>query len=283
MTVGDWLSEARAQLAPLIGADAAAREARLILMRATGWGPARAGLAGAEGLAASAKAVADGMLARRLTHEPLAQIFGEWAFFGRSFSVTRDTLVPRSDTETLIELALAEPYERVIDLGTGSGAIAVTLLAECAQAQAVASDLSPQALAVAAENAARHGVSERITLVQSDWWAGITGAFDLVVSNPPYVSEAAYAGLAPDVTAWEPRMALTPGGDGLLAYRVLLAEIDSHLKVGGRSMMEIGYDQGPAVAALFEAAGLEEITVHADINGRPRVVSGRKAAGPKGG
>lgn len=283
MTMGSWLAQAQARLAPVIGASDAAREARLILRQATGWGAARAGLAGAEDLPPSARALADAMVARRLLHEPLAQIFGEWSFFGRSFAVTRDTLVPRSDTETLIELALDAPFERLIDLGTGSGAIAVTLLAECLKAQAVASDLSAQALTVAAKNAARHGVLERITLVQSDWWAGITGDFDLVVSNPPYVSEAAYAGLAPEVTRWEPRMALTPGGDGLLAYRVLGAEICTYLRAGGRALVEIGYDQGPAVAGLFEAAGLEDVTVHADINGKPRVVSGRKAGGPKGG
>ena len=283
MTVNGWLSLARARLAPLIGGSDAAREARLIVMQATGWGAARAGLAGEEPLPELTRGAADAMLDRRLMREPLAQIFGEWVFFGRSFAVTRATLVPRPDTETLVELALAEPFSRLIDLGTGSGAIAVTLLAERPQAHGMACDISGDALAVAAGNAARHGLAERIVFVESDWWAGITGSFDLVVSNPPYVSEAEYAELAPEITLWEPRAALTPGGDGLLAYRAILAGLAPHLAPGGRCLMEIGADQGEAVAGLFRAAGLEDVAVHPDINGKARVVSGRRPPDQTGG
>lgn len=283
MTLGEWLTEARARLVPLIGAPDAAREARLIVMRATGWGAARVGLAAADAFPELAQAAAHAMLERRMTREPLAQIFGEWGFFGRSFDVTRATLVPRPDTETLVELALAEPFSRLIDLGTGSGAIAVTLLAERPQAHGLACDISGDALAVAARNAARHDVSGRIGFVQSDWWAGIAGQFDLIVSNPPYVTEADYADLAPEITLWEPRAALTPGGDGLSAYRVILAGITPHLAPGGRALVEIGADQGMAVAGLFRIAGLEDVAVHPDINDKARVVSGRRPRGPSGG
>ncbi|WP_338052055.1 peptide chain release factor N(5)-glutamine methyltransferase [Roseicyclus persicicus] len=274
MSAGGWLAAARAALAPVIGAEAAAREARLMLGHATGWSPAQVAVAGGEALEAGAAARADALLARRMRREPLAQILGDWGFFGRRFAVTRDTLTPRPDTETLVELALAAPFRRVIDLGTGTGAIAVTLLAERPAATGVATDLSVATLAVAEGNAARHGVAGRLSFLNADWWDGVEGVFDLVVSNPPYVTEAEYAGLAPEITGWEPRGALTPGGDGLAAYRAIAAGLGAHLAPGGRCLVEIGAGQGEAVAALFAAAGLDAVAVHPDINGKPRVVSG---------
>lgn len=275
-TLGVWQRAALAQLAPLIGVDEAARDLRLILQRATGWSAARLGVGAAEPLAPAALGLAEAMLAARLARQPLAQILGEWAFYGRDFIVTPDTLVPRPDTETLIDLALGAPFSRLIDLGTGSGAIAVTLLAERRQASGLATDISPDARDVAARNAARHGVADRLDLRCADWWAGIAGAFDLIVSNPPYVPEADYAGLAPEITEWEPRGALTPGGDGLGAYRAILDGLGPHLSAGGRCLVEIGADQGRDVAALFTAAGLVDVAVHPDINGKDRVVSGRR-------
>lgn len=277
-----WLSHARACLEPVAGAQAA-REARLILGHVTGWSATRVALETGATLTPEVLAAAEAALERRLAREPLAQILGTWAFYGRSFRVTRDTLVPRPDTETLIELALARPFERLIDLGTGTGAIAVTLLAERDGATGVASDISAAALAVARENAAAHGVAGSLQLIGADWWDGIDGVFDLVVSNPPYVTEAEYAALAPELAEWEPRAALTPGGDGLSAYRAILRGLGRHLGPGGRCLVEIGAGQGAAVAALFEAAGLDAVAVHPDINGKPRVVEGtmpkRHAAG----
>jgi release factor glutamine methyltransferase len=266
-------------LAPEIGAEAAAREVRLILAHASGWSPAQVSVAGEVPLPEAVRAGAEAMVARRVAREPLAQIIGDWGFYGRSFRVTRDTLTPRPDTETLIDLALGAPFLRVLDLGTGTGAIAVTLLAERPGARGVASDISAAALAVAGENAQRHGVAGRLDLPRSDWWAEIAGRFDLIVSNPPYVSEADYAGLAPEITCWEPRAALTPGGDGLSAYRAIVAGLGAHLEPGGRCMVEIGAGQGDAVAALFEAAGLVGVAVHPDLNGKPRVVAGAMPGG----
>ena len=245
-----------------------------MLAAATGWSAARVAVARDEALEGGAHGTAEAMLARRLAREPLAQILGEWPFHGRAFRVSRDTLVPRPDTETLVDLALAGPFSRVVDLGTGSGAIAVTLLAERPGAAGTASDISEAALAVAAENARRHDVAGRLRLVRADWWDGIEGRFDLVVSNPPYVTEAEYAGLAPEITDWEPRAALTPGGDGLEAYRRILSGLAGRLDPGGRCLVEIGAAQGPAVAALFVAAGLVAVRVHADLAGKPRVVAG---------
>jgi release factor glutamine methyltransferase len=269
------MARALGKLRPVAG-DQAAREARMLLGAATGWSAARVAVAAGEVLEAPVLARAEAMLARRLAREPMAQILGEWPFFGRMFEVTRDTLTPRPDTETLVELALSAPFGRLLDLGTGTGAIAVSLLAERPEATGVAADISAAALAVAARNARRHGVEGRLDLLRADWWEGVAGHFDLIVSNPPYVSAEEYAGLAPEITQWEPRGALTPEGDGLQAYRVILGRVADHLVAGGRCLVEIGATQGAAVAALFEAAGLEAVAVHLDINGRPRVVSGRR-------
>lgn len=282
MTLAEWIGRVRDPLAGAIGAEAAARELRLMVAQATGWSAARVSVAGGESLPEAVVAALDAMVARRMAREPLAQILGEWAFYGRSFRVTRDTLTPRPDTETLVELALTGPFERVLDLGTGTGAIAVTLLAERAGSRGVASDISPAALAVAAENAGRHGVAGRLELVEADWWDGIGGSFDLVVSNPPYVTEAEYAGLAPEITDWEPRGALTPGGDGLGGYGAILAGLGAHLAPGGRCLVEIGEGQGAAVTALFQAAGLDAVEVHPDINDKPRVVAGAMPLGNSG-
>ena len=279
-----WLAATRARLAPIIGPEDAAREARLILAHVTGQSSARLSVAGDDPLPRAQCDRADAMVTRRIAREPLAQILGQWAFYGRDFTVTRATLTPRPDTETLIDLALAAPWGRVLDLGTGTGAIAVTLLAERARATGLASDISPEALAVARHNALRHDVAQRLGFVQADWWDGIaaapSGRFDLIVSNPPYVTEAEYDELAPEITRWEPRGALTPGGDGLAPYRVISAGLAAHLAPGGLCLVEIGAGQGAAVAGLFAAAGLEEVAVHADINGKPRIVAGRS---PKGG
>ena len=273
---------ARDRLGPVAGAQAA-REARLILGHVTGWTAVRVALEGRAELPPGALAEAEAALERRLAREPLAQMLGAWDFYGRSFRVTRDTLVPRPDTETLVDLALARPFERLMDLGTGTGAIAVTLLAERDGATGMASDISAAALAVAGENAADHQVAGRLQLIEADWWDGVDGVFDLVVSNPPYVTEAEYAALAPEVAEWEPRAALTPGGDGLSAYRAILDGLRTHLAPGGRCLVEIGAGQGAEVSELFEAAGLDAVAVHPDINGKPRVVEGtmpkRHAAG----
>ncbi|GAA5068386.1 peptide chain release factor N(5)-glutamine methyltransferase [Roseibacterium beibuensis] len=275
MTGAVWLRMAVARLAPLIGLPEAQRDARLILRAATGWSAARLLSEAGDPLAASVEAQAEAMLDRRAAREPLAQILGHWNFYGREFAVSRDVLTPRSDTETLIDLALSAPFARLIDLGTGSGAIAVTLLAERPDATGLATDASPEALAVARRNAEAHGVADRLTLQRADWWEGVDGAFDLIVSNPPYVTAQDYAGLSPEVTRYEPQMALTPGGDGLAAYRAILSGLGAHAAKGARLLFEIGEDQGPALLDLMAGAGLADCGLHPDINGKDRVASAR--------
>lgn len=211
---------------------------------------------------------------RRCRFEPVSRILGTREFYGRSFRVTPEVLDPRADTETLIEaaLGLAQGREalRILDLGTGSGAIAVTLLAELPRATAVASDLSAAALRVAKVNAEALGVAGRASFVQADWFAGIGGSFDFIVSNPPYIRLGEIAGLAPDVREFDPQMALDGGPDGLEAYRRIASGAGGQLAPQGRVVLEIGAGQENAVNNLFEAAGFSRESRHFDLSGQAR-------------
>lgn len=219
-------------------------------------------------------------LGDRARRKPVSQIIGRRAFWRHDFTVTPDVLDPRPETETLVAVALERPFARVLDLGTGSGCILISLLAERPRAEGVGADLSAAALAVAARNAGRIGVADRARFVRSDWFAAIDGRFDLIVSNPPYIAEAEMAGLAPEVRDWEPRAALTPGGDGLDAYRAIAAGAGARLMPGGRLGLEIGPTQAGAVTALLTAAGFESVEVRPDLDARDRVILARW---PEGG
>ena len=220
-------------------------------------------------------------LSYRLARKPVARIAGFRSFWKHEFVITQDVLDPRPDTETLVEVALSAPFSRVLDLGTGSGCILLSLLAERADATGVGTDISAAALGVADRNAHRLGVTGRVRLEVADWFAGVEGRFDLIVCNPPYIAADEMAGLSPEVRLWDPVDALTPGGDGLAGYRAIAAGASAHLTALGRLIVEIGPTQAAAVAGLFAAAGLTEIAVYADIDGRDRVVTAR-APEPQG-
>lgn len=264
MTVGEALRAATARLAAA-GIDGAARDARLLLAHALGVPADRLML-----MSGDPAPDIDALVAARIARQPVAQIIGHRLFWGRRFTVTRDTLDPRPETETLVALALQAPFASVLDLGTGTGAILLTLMAETG-ASGLGTDASPAALAVAEGNARHLGLAARFQI--SDWFAAVEGRFDLIVSNPPYIAEAEMAGLSRDVLDWEPHLALTPGGDGLSPYRAIAAGAARHLNPKGRLMVEIGPTQGIAVAAMFRAAGLDAVAVHPDMDGRDRVVS----------
>jgi release factor glutamine methyltransferase len=217
-------------------------------------------------------------VARRAAREPFSHISGGRSFWKHRFKVTPDVLDPRPETETLVELALSEPFQRVLDLGTGSGCILISLLAEQKDATGVGTDISEKAVLIAGENAYRAEVNDRLILPISDWFDDVGGRFDLIVSNPPYISADEMAGLDPEVRNYEPHGALTDYADGLTAYRRISAGALDHLTPGGRLLVEIGSTQGEAVMALFEAAGLENVAVHPDLDCRDRVVSGRNPA-----
>jgi release factor glutamine methyltransferase len=213
---------------------------------------------------------------RRARGEPVSRILGRRAFWNHDFAVTPDVLDPRPDTETLVEIALERPFTRVLDLGTGSGCILISLLAERPGSTGLGTDVSAAALEVARRNAEATGVADGALWRMADWWDGVEGRFDLIVSNPPYIAEAEMDGLQREVRDWDPRGALTSGGDGLCAYRAILAGLDRHLEPGGRLLLEVGAAQGAAVAAMAREAGLTRVAVHPDLNGRDRVVSGEK-------
>lgn len=211
---------------------------------------------------------------RRARREPFSHISGRRMFYKSSFRVTPDVLDPRPDTETLVELALNKPFNRVLDLGTGSGCILISLLIERPEATGVGTDISHKAVLVAGENAARLGVADRLVLPLSDWYDDIGGRFDLIVSNPPYIAAGEMEALQPEVRDYEPRAALTDEADGLTAYRRISSRALQHLKPGGRLLVEIGPTQGAAVSDLFREGGLENVEVHHDLDRRERVVSG---------
>lgn len=214
------------------------------------------------------------LIEQRKAGKPVSHLVGGRQFYGRWFAVTSDVLDPRPETETLIEVALSAPFARVLDLGTGSGAIAITLAAECKSATVVAVDISAAALEVAQQNARALQVEGQIDFRQSDWCANVTGRFDLIVSNPPYIALDEMDGLQKDVRVYEPRIALTDEADGLSAYRRIAAEAPSLLADNGRLIVEIGPTQAAQVTGLFAGAGLEDLQVISDLDGRDRVVAG---------
>lgn len=226
----------------------------------------------------------DRLVDARLTGQPLAYVLGTAPFWNRDWAVGPGVLIPRPDTEIVVNVALhfARRLERVVrfvEVGVGSGCIVGTLLDELPMATAVGTDVSSVALSYAAQNVQAAGVAERCTLCLTDLLAGVEGPFDMVVSNPPYITDGEWDVLEPCVAAFEPRVALTgdmPNGDGLLFYKRLVAEGVPLLVPGGLMVVEIGATQGPAVAALWRAAGLRDVTVVPDLAGRDRVVWGVK-------
>jgi len=227
------------------------------------------------------EATLEGYLTRREHREPVSHILGRKGFWKIMLDVTPDVLTPRPDTETVVEWVLRDFPEHaswsVLDLGVGSGAILLSILAERPAARGLGVDVSEEALAVARDNAAHLGLAGRMALLRGDWTEGLAEAsFDLVVSNPPYVASAVIETLEPEVRDHEPRVALEGGPDGLMHYRRLAPEILRVLKPGGRFAVEIGYDQKEAVEALFREAGAAGVQTLRDLGDRDRVVAGAK-------
>jgi len=223
----------------------------------------------------------DGYIERRLRREPVSQILGRKGFWKIMLGVTKDVLTPRPDTEVIVDEALKAFPEfmafNVLDLGVGSGAILLAILAERPAAKGLGVDISEEALAVARENAANLDLDNRVALLRGDWTAGLGDkTFDLVVSNPPYIATAEIETLDPEVRDHEPRLALDGGADGLDPYRILAPEIMRVLKDGGMFAVEIGHTQSAQVEALFRAAGAKGVRTIQDLALRDRVVAGAK-------
>lgn len=273
LTLSDLVAEVAGSLSAA-GIEGAPREARLLVAHVSGVPMARLTLEMGQAARSAHQETLLKLVARRVAREPLSHLLGRRAFYDHEFKVTADTLDPRPETETLVAEALKAPFTSVLDLGTGTGAIAISLLAARPAAKGLATDLSEAALAVARENAAAIGVADRLTFAQSDWFSEVTGTFDLIVSNPPYIALEEMAALAPELTH-EPRMALTDEGDGLACYRAICAGARGFLKPDGRLLVEIGHMQGPDVATLFAEAGFSDVEILNDLDGRNRVVCGK--------
>ena len=275
LTLRDAIATLRAA-----GIEDAPRDARLLLAKAMGVPADRLTLHLQDPLSHQAHQDFSALIATRATRQPMAQILGERLFWGRSFEVTRDTLDPRPETEVLVQQAIEQPFANMLDLGTGSGCILISCLLAMPKAKGLGVDISQAALRVAARNAARHGATGA-SFLASDWLRAVTGHYDLIVSNPPYIAQDEMAALAPEVRDWEPRRAHTPGGDGLDAYRRIAATAPARLVPGGRILLEIGPTQGAAVTGLLVAQGLENIRILPDLDGRDRVVCANKpVSGP---
>ncbi|MBY0564482.1 MAG: peptide chain release factor N(5)-glutamine methyltransferase [Hyphomonadaceae bacterium] len=262
------------------GVDTPVLDARLLLE--AGAGVARLDLVTDPRRAVSDLQVAavDALVRRREAREPLSHILGKKAFWSFDLVVTPDVLTPRPETELLVEIALralpADRPARILDLGVGSGAILLAVLWERPLAHGVGVDASTAALAVTQKNAELLGLERRIELRHGRWADGLGGAFDLVVSNPPYIPSDDIEGLAPEVARFEPRLALDGGADGLDAYRAIAPTLPRLLVRGGVFALEIGAGQAEAVLAVLQREGLSAVDALPDLGGRPRVVTGRR-------
>ena len=282
MTVGEarraWAAKFRS-----VGLDSPELDARLLVGHALSLDHAGLAAANARELTPDEESAIAALARRRLAHEPIARIVGWKEFWGLELAVNAATLVPRPDTETVVEAALAAVDRhgtrsrplRIVDLGTGSGAILLALMSELPNAFGVGTDTSPSALAVARDNARHLGLT-RATYVACDMAAALHGQFDLITSNPPYVASADIAALAPEVRLFDPLRALDGGPDGLDFYRAIAGAAISLLAADGALVVEVGAGQAGSVAALFTAAGLAPSAPRPDLNGVPRALVARK-------
>ncbi|GGX66768.1 release factor glutamine methyltransferase [Litorimonas cladophorae] len=260
------------------GLDFAEDDAREIVESATGLDRTAMMLRGTEFLTPEVFETIKQLMERRLAGEPVDHILGWREFYGRRFQISKAVLSPRADTETLIRGALARLNPHVphalIDLGTGSGAIGLTLLAELEMTTLLATDLSPDALAVAKANAKTLNVENRVSFVQGPWWDAVPNAarFDMILSNPPYITNAAMKGLEPEVLGFDPDLALRGGPDGLDAYRAIIDGAKARLKPDGWLGFEIGFDQAASLSNLLRADGWSQISVDRDLGGNDRAV-----------
>ncbi|MCB8875499.1 peptide chain release factor N(5)-glutamine methyltransferase [Acidisoma silvae] len=253
------------------------REARILLMHAIG--ADQTGLLRRRGgkLTEAEAGTFQAMVTRRAAREPAAVIIGHREFWSLDFLVTADTLIPRPDSETVIEAALDyrrdRPPSRILDLGTGTGCLLLSALSEFQDAWGLGVDLSPPAALVAEANARRLGLADRAAIMVGRWTDALAGRFDLILSNPPYIPAGDIPGLMPEVERFEPHLALDGGPDGLDPYRRLFGDLPRILLPGGLALFEFGIGQAEALVALAETLSLKVIDVRRDLAGQPRVLA----------
>ncbi len=276
MTLDEMLLKLRRELADG-GVETPALDARLLMRQGGGFSDADLITKASSFLTTEVVENTLKLFSRRLEGEPFSRITGEREFWGLSFRVTPDTLDPRPDTETLVEAALkklGKTSPRILDLGTGTGCILISLLKELPGAEGVAVDLNSGALDVSRENAVRHGVASRVDFRQGSWFEPIEEgeSFDLIVSNPPYIPESEILTLAKEVRNHDPFMALSGGEDGLDAYKIILGGMKKHLGCGGFALFEIGQNQEKDLARLVDESNMHIRESYRDLGGILRVL-----------
>ncbi|MEM9332672.1 MAG: peptide chain release factor N(5)-glutamine methyltransferase [Pseudomonadota bacterium] len=275
-SINAWLSQAKQRLATS-GADAPDLDAKLMLCEITGLSSAQLISRSDVVLDCHAIEKANSMLTRRLSGEPLHRILQWREFYGRRFDISPETLIPRPDTETLIDSVLATVGDRsaslkILDMGTGTGNIGVTLAAELPSSHVIVADFSREALKTAVKNAGTHGVAGRVTAVHTDLFDTVTGSFDLLVSNPPYIPVAELDGLQPEVRLHEPHRALLGGEDGMFFYERIFGEAMHYLEPEGQIFIEIGAGQEKQVELIANRNGFAIQEVFKDLSGIVRVL-----------
>jgi len=268
------------------GIDSADADARLLVGHALGIDRATLTSNSERALNAEELNAIDALAERRLKHEPIARIFGHKEFWSLSLAISEAVLVPRPETETVVEAALdyvagsnlRTETLHILDIGTGSGALLLALLSELPNARGIGTDISAAALSIARANAERHALASRCTFVETDIAAGLAGPFDLIVSNPPYVAHGDIATLEPEVRDYDPALALDGGSDGLDGYRAIAHAAPGLLAPGGRLIVELGAGQEPAVRAIFTNSGLTVYSARDDLAGIPRALSASLAS-----
>jgi release factor glutamine methyltransferase len=278
MTLRQHLTAARVRLvAAGIEPAEAARDALYLAMHVLGWDRATVHARDIDPAPDAFAGAYDAVIERRTRREPAPYITGVQEFWSRDFAVSPAVLIPRPETELIIEEAMSMAFASVADIGTGSGCLAVTIAAEFPRAHIVATDISAPALAVALANAQRYRVADRIEFKATRYLDGIAGPFDLIVANPPYVTDGEYEGLAPEVRSFEPRTALTAGPDGLTDVREVLACAATRLRPGGLLLMEIGFGQAEVVSGLVNTSPLALLRISNDLQAIPRVVVAQRS------
>ena len=255
--------------------DNAARDARILVAHALGIPKSQLSLNTNENVPEDISASLEKLISRRINREPIAKILGKRQFWGRTFFISEDVLDPRGDTETLINYVKDRPVRSVLDLGTGSGVIAISLACEWKEVNVVATDISEAALLVAQINAKNFDVEDKIDFLKSDWFEAIEGKFDLIISNPPYIGLSESSEISQEVLNYDPDIALFAGSDGLEAYERIIPQLTKFLNPGARVVLEIGASQSESVKTLMNSSGLYEVNTFKDLAKKDRLVTAK--------
>ena len=274
MNVEQLLSDVTSKLS-ISKIDNAARDARILVAHALCIPRSQLLISINEKVSEETQATLEKLIFRRINREPIAKILGKRQFWGRTFFINGDVLDPRADTETLIEYVIDRPVRSVLDLGTGSGIIAISLACEWKEVHVVATDISEAALFVAQKNAKYFDVQDKIDFLKSDWFEAIEGKFDLIISNPPYIGLSEISEISQEVLNHEPELALFAGSDGLGAYERIIPQLTKFLKPKGIVVLEIGASQSESVKTLMNSSGLSEVKTLKDLAGKDRLVTAK--------